>query len=77
MNRWLIALVVGLMAVGCAEGVEEPMPAPEQAQRPERQAPVQTFSTDLDEASEGTTAPELPERDVVAIPPFEKPNPGE
>jgi hypothetical protein len=28
MNRWLMAAVVGLMAVGCAVGIEDPQPPP-------------------------------------------------
>ena len=48
MNRWLMAAVIGLMAMGCAVGVEDPDPPP--APEPDRKEPVQPaqpFSEEL------------------------------
>lgn len=75
MNRWLIAVVGGLLAVGCAAGVEDPTPEPS-GERPERSAPAETFSAELEEQLEETTPPELPVFELADIPEFEKPDPG-
>ncbi|HVH43950.1 MAG TPA: hypothetical protein VM925_16475 [Labilithrix sp.] len=37
MNRWWIAVVLGLTVTGCAEGVDDPLPPP--PARPAREAP--------------------------------------
>lgn len=78
MDRWLIAAVVGLMIVGCAVGVEEPLPAPpEPAQKVRPPAPT-TFSDELVDADESATgnAYHLPPVPVpIASPPPPPPGP--
>lgn len=57
MNRWLVAMVVGLMAVGCAEGVEDPEPAPEAPVSNPHVAPAQTpLSGEIEQAPNVTEA---------------------
>ena len=46
MNRWLIAVVIGLTVAGCAEGIDDPQPAPE-PDPVQKAPPVRTFSGDL------------------------------
>ncbi len=76
MNRWLMAAVVGLMAVGCAVGVEDPEPPPGQipAQR-SSSPPTETFSAELQEIS--VTDPITTELAVPEVPVDVLPMPGE
>lgn len=76
MNRLLIAVVVSLMGVGCAVGVDEPEPAPERGAAQERRPPVQTFSAELGDGDEAAPV-DVPAHDIAAIPQFERPTPGE
>jgi hypothetical protein len=68
MNRFLMALVIGLTVAGCAEGVEDPQPAPP-PDPVQKQPPVQTFSGEFNPINEqgrlgltdpGPNAPQLP-----------------
>lgn len=65
MNRLLMAAVIALTVVGCAEGVEDPQPAP--APDPvQKEPPVQTFAgefnpiTDNQRLGVGSSVPGVP-----------------
>jgi hypothetical protein len=82
MNRWLVAAVVGLMAVGCAEGIEDPQPGP-QPSPVTKPGPAQTFSGELNEGSEDQglafekSVPDLPPLPNEELPVPRPPTPGE
>jgi hypothetical protein len=66
MNRFLMAVVIGLTIAGCAEGVEDPQPAPP-PDPVQKQGPVQTFSGEFNPITEdarlglSATVPQAPE----------------
>jgi hypothetical protein len=72
MNRWLIAVVMGLTIMGCADGVEDPQPAP--APDPvQKEPPTQTFSAELtDNPYDGVAQGEFG-GNVHNVPPLQKP----
>lgn len=67
MNRFLMALVIGLTVAGCAEGVEDPQPAPP-PDPVQKEPPVQTFSAEFNPINQSASivggprinAPQLP-----------------
>jgi hypothetical protein len=68
MNRWLLAVVLGLAVAGCAEGVEDPQPAPPPAPT-QKPAPAQTFSEEVPgDTGDPSEVPALPPRQLQVPP---------
>ncbi len=76
MNRWLMAAVIGLMAVGCAAGVEDPQPPPG-PDPVQKEPPAQTFSGGLQQVNEVMKGAGTGEFDVPAVPVDMPPMPGQ
>ncbi len=68
MNRWVVAVVTGMLAVGCATGVEDPQPAPEPPPV-SKPVPARAFAaevpddTGIDPNQVGDELPAVPEMD--------------
>jgi hypothetical protein len=73
MNRWLMAAVIGLTVAGCAEGIEDPAPAPrpDPVQKP---PPAQAFNGELEEEM-GEVA-KLKTAGIDELPPLPQDKPG-
>lgn len=72
MNRWLIAMVTGLLVTGCAAGVEDPQPAPP-PDPVQKDPPAQTFSGELEEGPYDSIAQSGLDDGVPHVPPRQKP----
>jgi hypothetical protein len=72
MNRWLIAMVTGLLVTGCAAGVEDPQPAPP-PDPVQKDPPAQTFSGELEEDPYDSIARTGLHDGVPNLPPRQKP----
>lgn len=70
MNRWLIAMVSGLLVAGCAVGVEDPQPAPP-PDPVQKDPPAQTFSGELQEEADQIAFPGIDS--IYSLPPRQKP----
>lgn len=72
MSRWLIAVVMGLTVVGCADGVEDPQPAPP-PDPVQKDPPAQTFSGELTNDPYALLSKNGIGQDVLNVPPRQKP----
>jgi hypothetical protein len=73
MNRSVMWVVVGLLTTGCAAGVEDPQPAPEEP-APQKAPPSETFSGSLEQADpyatidKGLNIPKVPQFRAGPVP---------
>lgn len=72
MNRWLIAMVTGLLVTGCAAGVEDPQPAPP-PDPVQKDPPAQTFSGELDDSNPYDSIASGLDDGIPNVPPRQKP----